>query len=298
MDFKLRPARREDKERILEISSKIWEGEDYIPYVIEEWLEGKNSELCVAELDGKIISFSRYLRIFPGYVWLEGLRTDPDFQGKGAARAITAYLLDKARKEKALKVGLSIYVENRASLHITESFGFRKKASFIYLEKRPAEISTSGLSAKSTRLRGKIVVVSPEEALAFITQSRFLKAANGYFPCGWRFFSLSLNPEALLSELKVCLGIKKGRQVSSLLCSCLYSKPYGGFSLDFLEGPEEEMEALVKHVLEDPVGFQVVEAPMPQAGEAPPALTVLKKLSFKSWNNYSADEFVYELDLI
>ena len=77
MAFELRLATSEDRPRILEISAQIWEGEDYVPAVIDDWLSAPGSELLVATLAGELIAFAHLQWLSPHYVWLEGIRTDP-----------------------------------------------------------------------------------------------------------------------------------------------------------------------------------------------------------------------------
>lgn len=97
-NIKIRRATIKDRGRIMEISSKIWEGDDYIPYVVDEWLKNTDSEFVVAEFEGKIASFARYVRYTKELVWLEGIRTDPEFRNKGIAKNITEYFVDLAKK--------------------------------------------------------------------------------------------------------------------------------------------------------------------------------------------------------
>jgi ribosomal protein S18 acetylase RimI-like enzyme len=296
LNFKLRSARDEDAERILEISSRIWEGEDYIPYVLEEWLRDKNSELCVAELEGNVISFARYLRLVPGYIWLEGLRTHPDFQGRGAARAITHYLIEKAVSEGALRVGLSVYSGNTASLRLAESMGFKRRASFVYLEGKFEDLPELEISQEVPLSRP--LKASDLEACDFLFSSKFLLAAKGYLPLGWRFYPFFMNPETALSRMKLALQIRDEGGISALLLSSEYSQPYGGFSLDFLEGSEREMLSLLAQAKALAKGRKTVEAfvPKSETGEAP-LLSLLKQLPLKSWSNFQEDIFVYELIL-
>jgi GNAT superfamily N-acetyltransferase len=96
MAFELRLATKEDKPRILEISAQIWEGEDYVPVVVDDWLAAAGSELVVATLAGELIAFAHLQWLAPEYVWLEGIRTDPARRNLGAGKALTDYLLERA----------------------------------------------------------------------------------------------------------------------------------------------------------------------------------------------------------
>ncbi|MCX6086359.1 MAG: GNAT family N-acetyltransferase, partial [Caldiserica bacterium] len=107
MGVTIRTARLADRERIVAISSQIWEGDDYVPHVIDEWLRMRDSEVAVADLNGSVIAFARAVNLTPGYMWLEGIRTDTAAQGHGAGKALTEYFIEKATREGAQRIGLS-----------------------------------------------------------------------------------------------------------------------------------------------------------------------------------------------
>ena len=55
----LRKATASDKPRIVEISSQIWEGEDYVPDVLDDWLADPSGEVIVTML-ATFVSRSMY----------------------------------------------------------------------------------------------------------------------------------------------------------------------------------------------------------------------------------------------
>ncbi|HDL85724.1 MAG TPA: GNAT family N-acetyltransferase, partial [Candidatus Acetothermia bacterium] len=130
----LRKATVSDKPRIAEISSQIWDGEDYVPDVIDDWLTDPSGEVIVAIVDGKLISFARRSYLLPRYVWFEGARTDPMYRNSGVAQEISRCFLESVRREGADLIGLSTYIDNEASIHIIEKNGFQKVASYVYIE--------------------------------------------------------------------------------------------------------------------------------------------------------------------
>jgi len=81
----LRKAVATDKERITEISAQIWEGDDYVATVFDDWLADSHGEVVVATLDDVLIGFARRTYLLPGYAWFEGIRTDPAYCNTGAA---------------------------------------------------------------------------------------------------------------------------------------------------------------------------------------------------------------------
>jgi len=94
MAVQVRLASLNARERILAIYSRIWEGEDYIPHVLDRWFS--EGGLFVAELAGKVVGFAKNTELSPGEIWLEGLRVDPEHQGKGVAKALARAQLEAA----------------------------------------------------------------------------------------------------------------------------------------------------------------------------------------------------------
>jgi dipeptidase/GNAT superfamily N-acetyltransferase len=119
----LRRATADDKPRILEISAQIWKGEDYIPGVIDRWLTDETGEVVVALADGVLTGFARHSCLLPGFVWFEGIRTDPTRQNRGVGRAIARYQLDWAARMGARRIGLSTHRSYRQPFPRS---GFRK----------------------------------------------------------------------------------------------------------------------------------------------------------------------------
>ncbi|MEA3238193.1 MAG: GNAT family N-acetyltransferase, partial [Candidatus Bipolaricaulota bacterium] len=89
----LRKAVASDKPRITEISSQIWDGDDYVPEVLDDWLADSRGEVIVAIVDEKLISFARRSYLLPGYACLEGARTDPAYRNTGVFQEISRYFL-------------------------------------------------------------------------------------------------------------------------------------------------------------------------------------------------------------
>ena len=77
MKVYFRELRHEDIPAIKEISKDIWEGDDYIPYVIKEWLQEKdclNYGTFIDENKKELIGFGRVKLYNKDVAWLEGGR--------------------------------------------------------------------------------------------------------------------------------------------------------------------------------------------------------------------------------
>ena len=291
MKIALRKAVAPDKERIAAISSRIWEGDDYVASVFDNWLADPHGEVVVAMLAGVLIGFARRTYLLPGYAWFEGIRTDPAYSNTGAAKAITRHFLDAVREENAERIGLSTYIDNEASLHIIAANGFTRAASYVYLEAGPdAPVRRMGHPSK------RVVEVPSEEAITFIHNSDFLKVAQGHFPHGWKFYPFARDPGAVLSKMEDLIGIRESGRLLGLLCAGQSLRHEGEYTIDFIDGAPGAIEELLVHALYIARDQRVVELMAPKWEEEAPALPVLRKLGFESWNDFEADVFVYERD--
>ncbi len=54
-----RRARPEDKEMVLLLCSKIWEGDDYMPRVFDNWVSDLEGELALCFAGGKLAGISK-----------------------------------------------------------------------------------------------------------------------------------------------------------------------------------------------------------------------------------------------
>jgi GNAT superfamily N-acetyltransferase len=285
-----RPASFDDRARILEIAAQTWEGDDYIPDVIDDWLAPSGARLIVAVLDGRVVGLARYDRTIPGYAWFEGLRMDPAYQGRGIAKAITGHLVELAKADRVERMGLSTYMDNHASQKVSAGFGFAKVVGF------------AACSASSENLRPKAAPsaqeesVSAEEAIAFISSSEALAAGKGFLPHSWRFYPFHRAPALAIGHMAHRLGIRDGGRLAALLCIGDHT-PHGpsSFSLDFLEGEPEALAELVGHALSLITTESYVEAMVPcRDGVALPTMALLQTLGFEAWNGGNSDVLVLE----
>lgn len=287
----IRTARLADRERILAISSHIWEGDDFVPRVIDEWLLMRNSEVAVADLNGSVIAFARTHTLAPGYVWLEGIRTDPAEQGHGAGKALTEYFIEKATREGAQRIGLSTYVENYASIHIVERYGFERQASFIL-----AEASLSNPARTTAELSPAVSPVPTDEARARILGSAALAKSRGFLPQGWKFWPVSRPGVVAWPPLEKAIGLRAGNgSLRSLLAICQPDHGPREITIDFADGPLEDLDILVRHALALYPGVKTIQAMIPASDDPPTALLqTVTALEFDVWRHGEPDVFVYE----
>lgn len=285
----LRKAAVGDKPRIAEISAQIWEGDDYVPEVLHDWLSDSNGELVVAIDDGMIISFAHRSYLLEGYAWFQGARTDPLYRNKGASQKIFHHFLDAVREEKAELIGLSTYIENRSSIHIIEKNGFQKVASFVRLEARSDELKRG-----QAHLFSRAREISADLAIPYIADSQAMHVANGRFCHGWEFYPFHRDPRRIIAGEKL-LGIEEKGKLLGLICLKREANPKNGIFIDFADGRKDVLEDLLRHALYLGQRSDTTETMIPkdEALEAP-ALDILRQIGFQTEHGFAPDVFVYE----
>jgi GNAT superfamily N-acetyltransferase len=291
MALDIRRAKASDRPRILAISSQIWEGDDYVPRVLDEWIDDRTGEFAVVKSEGTLIAFARRSLLFPGYAWLQGIRTDPAHRGRGAGRALTAHFIEQCRREGLESVGLSTYVDNEASIHIITSCGFQRKASFVLAEAPCLKSRMPSDNAHHAQPVGK------DAATAFVRASSWNHVAGGYYALGWTAYPVERASAAALARTPYRIGVFGKTGLQSLLCASPPQDPDGVAYLGFLDGLSEDFDVLLARMAEQFAANGVL-AMLPRHGEqGVSALAALSQWGFGFWNQGTEDVFIYELDL-
>ena len=122
----IRFARPEDRGDVFEISSTVWEGNDYLPEVWDAWIfeDPSNGFLMVGEIGKKVVAV-QHLEIQPENVaWLEGIRVHERYRNLGVARRMLKHGLELARRLHLVRARLSVSSRNEASKALVTSEGF------------------------------------------------------------------------------------------------------------------------------------------------------------------------------
>ncbi|MCK5245857.1 hypothetical protein KAR02_03105, partial [Candidatus Bipolaricaulota bacterium] len=196
------------------------------------------------------------------------------------------------RAAGASHIELSTYIDNEASIHILESYGFSCVSTFSYVE-RLAEANAS-LTVEPT---ASIRPLSAEETLAFVDSSQFLSLARRRFPRGWRFFPFDHDPNEAIARLNYRIGVWENDVLTA--ASCIRQGPghTGRITINFLDGDPAAMRSLLSHVFHRYAGKEFEMMVPCDQGQHADALGVLREAGFTSWSDFKADVFAYEMVL-
>jgi GNAT superfamily N-acetyltransferase len=123
-DLVIRPVRPADRERVIELTSDIWEGRDYLPRVFDDWVGDAGSAFQALELDGTVVGVQRLRPYAPGLVWYEGLRVATTNRKQGLARAMLRSAIAEAREQGFGEMRLA--TGNADAVPLFESEGFAR----------------------------------------------------------------------------------------------------------------------------------------------------------------------------
>ena len=175
----IRKIESSDKKEVLQISSQIWEGEDYITDIFDEWVKGENSIFAGYWEDNKLIGFGRMQFLTPTDVWLEALRKDPQTKIKGVGYKIALYYLEQLKGKKIDSVRFSTYFGNIASIKLNENLGFNKVLTLSLKELKLLNNTNNQLSSKLTNN------IKFNEIENYISNSSYLKGMENFIANGW-----------------------------------------------------------------------------------------------------------------
>jgi GNAT superfamily N-acetyltransferase len=172
-----RPALAKDTEAVMELSSHIWDGGDYIPHVWADWMADPEGLLGVAEIHGRVGGVFKLTKFQEGEWYLEGLRVHPDFQGKGVASHIHEYVLETWHQIGSGIIRLTTGSYNVKVHRMCEQSGFKQIAEFIPYR---APNLMDGL--------GNFLKLEPGEtsqAMEFVLTSPMHALSSGLINLGW-----------------------------------------------------------------------------------------------------------------
>ena len=171
-----RPAVKGDQADVGEFCKRIWEGEDYLPEVWEQWFHDSNGLLAVAEYNGHAFACSKVSLLANGQWWLEGFRVDPQFQGMKVGSHLHHYVVDWWLKNGDGTLRLMTDAGNFAVHHMCIQTGFRKTNEVCGYRAIPTEEAADPFNP----------VKNLHDAALFAIESESIKSTNGLIDLGWR----------------------------------------------------------------------------------------------------------------
>jgi len=175
-----RPAIERDREEIREFCKTIWDGHDYVPDVMDDWLQDPQGIFAVAEYQGRAIACSKITLLAEGQWWLEGFRVDPNYQGLKVGSLIHQYVDDWWLEKGDGLLRLMTSSKNKSVHHLCQRTHFNKLYEVRGYKAQPLRGRTHVFTSAAASAQDLPPVV------AFARSSPSLAITNHIVDFGWR----------------------------------------------------------------------------------------------------------------
>jgi RimJ/RimL family protein N-acetyltransferase len=192
---------------IKDISKDIWEGDDYVPHVIDKWLQDKNSMNYGTFKDKDktdLIGFGRVKLYNNDVAWLEGGRIKVSYQGQGIGKKQLGYAVEYAAQSGVKVAQYDTASDNYASIKLAKFYGFEQKKCMDLVMVNSDDCKLSG------KINPEIDVLTADEAKQIYKE--FNIGPGDEICIGWSFIPLKYittelgswiyNKEAILHKVE------------------------------------------------------------------------------------------------
>ena len=282
----IQKIKAEDKTDVLNISSKIWEGDDYIPQIFDEWVKDSYSIFAGLWVKKKLIAFGKLTFLSPTDIWLEGLRKDPQTKIKGVGKQLTAYYFDFLKGKNISSIRFSTYFGNITSIRFNEKTGFKK---VLTLSLKVLNINSSKKKKLPKNISTSVDFLKLKE---YLENSSYLKLSSNFISKGWVVHSCSEQIlQQFVNENKVIVWQENGKiRGAGIYSEVLYKDE---FWISLLEAENERIFTGIKDyfiniALENKKKWLNILVPENNL------LDFCNETGFESWEQEN-DFFLYEL---
>jgi len=156
-DLKVREARADDYDDVVAFTRDTWpdrETGDYLPDVFHDWLAAEDARTAVAVDGDSVVGILQCALLSDREAWLQGMRVDPDYRGRGVGSLLVEHLFDWARSEGATVARNMVFSWNQAGLGQSRATGFEPTTEFRWLQPDPDAEARCASSPRSASPRG------------------------------------------------------------------------------------------------------------------------------------------------
>ncbi|MFW5898466.1 MAG: GNAT family N-acetyltransferase [Candidatus Saliniplasma sp.] len=243
-ELKVRELELSDKDEVVELTSDIWDGRDYIPDLYEEWVD--DGGFICGIVDGDIIALAKHTWHNDDVLWLEGLRVHPDYHGKGYGRAMIESEMKYIEDLDYSAARFLTSNDNTPVKKVVEDLGFELKKAYDYLRLNDDDLEEieppSDREIQRVRQEKNI-----EEVIEFVMSSQEMKDNAGLYIEHWTAYPMD---EELLEdrvENGYCYSVRdEGTGKIEALIFLQVHEEYGSLSATFACGEQGALEELFK----------------------------------------------------
>lgn len=220
ISLKIRQAKSNDKKQVLSFCENTFSWGDYIANVWDLWI--KEGRFLVLEADRRQVGIC-HASFAKSQVWIEGLRVDPAFRRRKYASRLVLEAEKRGRRRHCKVSRMLIAKENKKSLRLAKSLGYRIEGVWWLYYAGPAKVSSQAR-----------LVTNPANAQDLRKQ---------IFSESWKWYRLdgkiisSLVKKRRIVRYKDALGIWNDSEIDS-----------GVLQIGYLQGRKRQILQIVRFV--------------------------------------------------
>lgn len=196
-----RPFLPVDRPYLLNIARQTWNGNDYVPYILDDWIADSSGIIFSAVYHGNAVGMIRLSRLSDTQWWLEGLRVDPAIRGRKIGQQLFLHALKYYRTQCRGVIRMLTGEKNLVSQHIAEKNHFILRTSLDLYEAAPDADHANHLVLASSE--------HAEDIFAWLNQLNDHPLLIPYLDYGW-VLNAPEKPmiQKLIEEKKVWINVE------------------------------------------------------------------------------------------
>ena len=128
--MEIRLYKPDDYNSVIELCKFIWEGNDYLPHVINDYYQSPHCKPYVLIEDNKVVSVANANFFTKDFVWFQSIRTHPDYRSKGLGTKLSNFMMEEVKKVNGKEIWLSTSSNNEATAKMLSKQGFTNPFNF------------------------------------------------------------------------------------------------------------------------------------------------------------------------
>lgn len=190
----VRPARPDDRAPLAAIAATVWEGNDYLTRVFDEWLATPDSAFFVAEAPAPVagsavVGCVRGALVAPGEGWVEGLRVHPDARGRGYAHGLLEAATNWCMSHGARATRFVTEQRTAPVVQIAATLGYRLAIRYVPTS---APAALDGGAGHPLPALEPVAPRSVRSHWARLSLSGLAGAADSFLTRGWHVWEINV----------------------------------------------------------------------------------------------------------
>lgn len=185
-ELDIRELENSDKEEVVDMTSDIWDGRDYIPDYFDRWLE--DGGFICGTVDGDIVALAKQTWHSDDVLWLEGLRVHPEHRKKGYGRVMIKGQVEYINEHLDYRVARFLTSnDNTPVKKVVEDIGFKLKQSYDYVRLDDEDIEEMDPPSEIERVQ---VEKEADDVVDIVLSSKELKDNKGLYMEHWTAYPM------------------------------------------------------------------------------------------------------------